>query len=114
VLRQLSWIIGAKARNCRMSKAKKLGLIGTGAGFCLALIMSTFAYYANSHHLGYDLSLLYLCLAPTSIVLIVTERATPSAVAMVVLIFAFSNAVIYGLVFLVVGKVWDVMSRQRR
>ena len=53
-----------------MSKAKKFGLTGAGAGFCLALFMSAFAYYATSHHLAYDLSLLYLCLAPTSIVLI--------------------------------------------
>jgi len=73
--------------------------------------MSQFAYYANSHHLAYDLSLLYICLAPTSIVLIATERATPSAVAMIVLIFAFSNALIYGFVFLVIGKIWDVISR---
>jgi len=94
-----------------MSKAKKLGLIGIGVGFCLALFMSQFAYYANSHHLAYDLSLLYICLAPTSIVLIATERATPSAVAMIVLIFAFSNALIYGFVFLVIGKIWDVISR---
>ena len=94
-----------------MSKAKKLGLIGTGVGFCLALFMSAFAYYANSHHLAYDLSLLYLCLAPTSIVLIATERATPSEVAVIVLIFALSNALIYGFVFLVIGKIWDVISR---
>jgi len=94
-----------------MSKAMKLGLIGLGVGFCLALFMSEFAYYVNSHHLAYDLSLLYLCLAPTSIVLIATERATPSAVAMIVLIFAFSNAIIYGFVFLVIGKIWDVLSR---
>jgi FtsH-binding integral membrane protein len=96
---------------CGMSKAKKFGLIGTGVGFCLALFMSEFAYYANSHHLAYDLSLLYLCLAPTSILLIATERATPSAVATIVLIFALSNGLIYGFVFLVIGKIWDVISR---
>jgi hypothetical protein len=71
--------------------------------------MSAFAYYANSHHLDYDLSLLYIYLAPTSIVLIATERATPSAVSMVVLIFALSNALIYGFVFLVIGKIWDAV-----
>jgi hypothetical protein len=43
-----------------MRKTKKLGLIGAGIGFCLALFMSGFAYYASSHHLAYDLSLLYL------------------------------------------------------
>jgi hypothetical protein len=91
-----------------MSKTKKLGLIGAGVGFCLALFMSEFAYYVNSHHLAYDLSLLYLCLAPTSIVLVVTEWG-PSAVA--VLIFAFSNALIYGFVFVVIGKIWDAISR---
>jgi RsiW-degrading membrane proteinase PrsW (M82 family) len=94
-----------------MRKTKKLGLIGIGVGFCLALFMSAFAYYANSHDLAYDFSPLYIYLAPTSIVLIATERATPSAVAMVVLIFALSNALIYGFVFLVIGKMWDAMSR---
>lgn len=94
-----------------MSKAKKFALIGAGVGFCLALFMSEFAYYANSHHLAYDLSLLYLCLAPTSILLIATERVTPSAVATIVLIFALSNGLIYGIVFLVIGKIWDVISR---
>ena len=87
-----------------MGKAKKLGLIGVGVGFFLALLMSEFAYYANSHHFTYDLSLLYICLAPT---LIATERATPSAQAIFVLIFAFSNALTYGFVFLVIGKIWD-------
>jgi len=94
-----------------MSKAKKFGLTGAGAGFCLALFMSAFAYYATSHHLAYDLSLLYLCLAPTSIVLIAGDRATPSAVAMIVLIFALSNGLIYGFVFLVIGKIWDLVSK---
>jgi len=94
-----------------MSKAKNLGLIGAGAGFFLALFMSAFAFYANSHHLAYDLSLLYLCLAPTSIVLIAGDRATPSAVAMIVLIFALSNGLIYGFVFLVIGKIWDLVSK---
>ena len=69
--------------------------------------MSGFAYYANSHHLAYDLSRLYICLAPTSIVLMATERATPSAQAMIILIFAFSNALIYGFAFLVIGDIWD-------
>ncbi|MGO9445799.1 MAG: hypothetical protein ACLPXB_13620 [Thiobacillaceae bacterium] len=94
-----------------MSKAKKLGLIGTGVGFCLALLMSAFAYYASSHHLAHDFSLLYLCLAPTSIVLIVTEWTRPSAEAMIVLIFALSNALVYGFVFLAIGKIWDLISR---
>ncbi|MGO9865062.1 MAG: hypothetical protein ACLPLR_15750 [Terriglobales bacterium] len=94
-----------------MSKAKRLGLIGTGVGFCLAIFMSEFAYYANSHHITYDLSLLYIYLAPTSIVLIATEHATPSAQAMIVLIFAFSNALIYGFVFLIIGMIWDAISR---
>lgn len=85
--------------------------MGIGVGFCLALFMSAFAYYTNSHHLDYDLSLLYIYLAPTSIVLIATERATPSAVSMVVVIFALSNALIYGFVFLVIGKIWDAVSR---
>ena len=96
-----------------MSKAKKLGLIGTGVAFCLALFMSAFAYYNNSHHLAYP-SLLYLCLAPTSIVLIVTEWATPSAVAIIVLIFALSNAFIYGVVFLEIGKIWDGLNVNTR
>jgi hypothetical protein len=94
-----------------MSKPKKWGLIGAGVRLCLALLMSTFAYYANSHHLAYDLSLLYLCLAPTSYVLVVTEWATPLADAVIVLIFALSNALIYGFVFLVMSNIWDMVSR---
>jgi hypothetical protein len=106
-------IIVQKPGGHGMRRAKKLGLIGAGVGFCLALFMSEFAYYRNSHHRGYDLSLLYLCLAPTSIVLIVTEWSTPLAQAMIVLIFALSNALIYiyGFVFLVIGKIWDAISR---
>jgi hypothetical protein len=95
-----------------MGRAKKLGLIGAGVGFCLALFMSEFAYYVKTHHLTYDLSLLYLCLAPTSYVLVVTERATPLAAVVIILIFALSNALIYGLLFLVIGKIWDVISRK--
>jgi hypothetical protein len=110
--RKIGGIIGAKTEEgCGMSKAKKLGLIGTGVGFSLALLMSAFAYYANSHHLAYDLSLLYLCLAPTSYVLVVTEWATPLADAVTVLIFASSNALIYGFVSFVIGKIWDAISR---
>ena len=96
-----------------MHRAKRLGLIGAGLGFCLALFMSEFAYYVNSHHLGYELSVLYLCLAPTSIVLIVTEGATPLGVAVIVLIFALSNALIYGFVFFVIGKIWDGVSKHQ-
>jgi hypothetical protein len=43
-----------------MSKAKKLGLIGVGVGFFLALAMSEFAFYVNSHHLTSDLSSLLM------------------------------------------------------
>jgi hypothetical protein len=88
-----------------MRKTKKLGLIGAGIGFCLALFMSGFAYYASSHHLAYDLSLLYLCLAPTSYVLVVTEWSTPLADGAIVLIFALSNALVYGFVFFIAGKI---------
>ena len=89
-----------------MSKSKKFGVIGIGVGFCLAFCLSGLAYYVNSHQLAYDLSLLYLCLAPTSIILIATEKATPSAEVMIILIFAISNALIYGLAFFVIGKIW--------
>jgi len=91
----------------------KFGVLGVEVGFCLALLMVAFAYYANSHHLTYDLTLPYLYLAPTSIILMATERATPSAQAIIVLFFALSNALTYGLIFwiigvisLVIGKVW--------
>lgn len=88
-----------------------MGLIGASVGSCLALFMSEFAYYVNSHHLGYDLSLLYLCLAPTSYVLVVVDWATPLADAVIVLIFALSNALLYGFVLFIVGKIWDGISR---
>ena len=97
-----------------MRRAKKLGLIGAGVGFCLALLMSGFAYYIHSHHLAYDLSLLYLCLAPTSYVLVVTEWTKGSGDALIVLIFASSNALIYGFLFFIIGTIWDVISRRKR
>ena len=89
-----------------VSKSKKFGVIGVGVGFCLALLLAEFAYWANSHHFGHDLSLPYICLAPTSIILIATEKATTSAQVMVILVFAFSNALIYGCAFFVIGKIW--------
>jgi hypothetical protein len=104
-------LLEQKRGGCGMSTAKKLGLIGAGAGFCLALLMSAFAYYASSHHLAHDFSILYLCLAPTSYMLIVTEWTTPLAEVMVILIFALSNAFIYGFVFFVIGKIWDVVFK---
>lgn len=94
-----------------MHKTKNLALIGAGIGFCLAFFMSAFAYYASFHHLAYDLSLVYLCLAPTSYLLVVADWKSPVGDAIIVLIFALSNALIYGLVFLVIGKLWNAISK---
>jgi len=93
-----------------MSKAKKFGIFGAGLGFCIALVLSGFSYYSNSHHLGYNLEKIYVILAPTSIMLMATEKATPSAQIMVVLIFAITNALIYALVLFIIGKIWDIKS----
>ena len=93
-----------------MSKAKKIGIFGAGLGFSIALVLSGFAYYSNSHHLGYNLEKLYLILAPTSILLMATEKATPSAQIMVVLIFAVTNALIYAIVLYIIGKILDAIS----
>ncbi len=89
----------------RVSKPKKFGVIGAAAGFCLALLLIASAYY--SPRLFDNLSTLYLCLAPASIIyMLPIVRATVSANVMIVLIIAISNALIYGFVFFVIGQAW--------
>jgi hypothetical protein len=88
-----------------MKQAKHFGMVGAALGFCIALILAALAYYLNSHGIVYHLDTLYLVLAPTSLVLMATEHATPSAQAMVVLIFALSNSVLYGIMFSLIGLI---------
>jgi len=92
-----------------MSGPKKWGLIGAGVGFCAALLVVGFAYYANSHLPGYDLSIPYLILAPASVLApplsAILTMTTPSVQRILVLVFAISNAFFYGVAFLVIGKI---------
>lgn len=84
-------------------------MVGAGLGFCVALALSALAYYLNnSHTVIYNLETIYLLLAPTSLVLMATEHATPSAQVMVVLIFALSNSILYTIVFFMIGLIWAV------
>ena len=89
-----------------MKQAKHFGMIGAGLGFCVALALAALAYYLNSHRILYHLDNLYLLLAPTSVILMATEHATPSAQAMVVLIFALSNSILYAIIFFIIGLIW--------
>ena len=88
-----------------MKQAKHFGMVGAALGFCVALILTALAYYLNSHRIVYHLDTLYLVLAPTSLVLMLTEHATPSAQVMVILIFALSNSVLYAIVFSLIGLI---------
>jgi hypothetical protein len=88
-----------------VSKPKKFGVTGVGVGVCLALLMVAFAYYPPPFF--YNFSTPYLCLAPASIIYeLPLERMTLSAHVMIVLIIAISNALIYGVTFFVIGKIW--------
>jgi hypothetical protein len=75
-------------------------------GFGVALVLTAFAYYVNSHGITYRLETVYLVLAPTSLILMATEHASPWAQAMVVLIFALSNSMLYAIVFFLIGLIW--------
>ena len=90
-----------------MKQAKQFGVVGAALGFCVALVLAALAYYLNSHGIVYHLDTLYLLLTPTSLILMATEHATPSAQAMVVLVFACSNSILYAIVFSVIGIVWN-------
>jgi len=89
-----------------MRQAKHFGVVGAALGFGVALVLTALAYYVNSHGITYRLDTLYLVLAPTSVILMATEHATPSAQAMVVLIFAISNSMLYAIIFSLVGLIW--------
>jgi hypothetical protein len=74
-----------------MKQAKHFGVVGAVLGFFVALVLAALAYYLNSHGIIYHLDKLYLALAPTSLILMATEHATPSAQAMVVLISRYQT-----------------------
>jgi len=89
----------------------KFGLRGALLGFSVALCLAGIAYLLNSYHVPYNLDELYIALAPTSLILMLTENATPSAQALIVLIFGVQNAIIYGLLGLLAGKVCGWISK---
>ena len=89
-----------------MKQGKHFGVVGAALGFCVALVLAALAYYLNSHGSIYNLDTLYLVLAPTSLILMATEHASPSAEAMIVLIFALSNSILYAIVSSLVGLIW--------
>jgi hypothetical protein len=102
--------IGAESgEGCGVSKPSKWGLIGAGVGFCVGLLVVGFAYYANSHFPQRDFSIPIFILAPMSVlappVSAILTMTTPSVQRVLVLIFAVSNALFYGVAFLVIGKI---------
>jgi hypothetical protein len=93
-----------------VKKPKKLGVIGIGVGFCLGLLVGSFAYYFTDFFS--NLSTLCLYLAPASIIyMLPIGRATLSAYVLIALIIAISNAFIYGFVFFMIGQAWVWFSR---
>jgi hypothetical protein len=94
---------------CRMSKPHKWGLIGAGVGFCVALLVVAFAYYANSHLPKQDFSIPLFLLAPTSLLAppmsVILAMTTPTLQRLLVLIFAVSNAFFFGFAFSLIGKI---------
>jgi O-antigen/teichoic acid export membrane protein len=89
-----------------MKQAKKFGVVGAWVGFCMALILAGLAYYLNLRQVHYNLDALYELLAPPSLMLMATETAGPLAQIAIVLIFATSNAALYGIGFFLIGLVW--------
>jgi uncharacterized protein (DUF983 family) len=95
-----------------VNRTKKFVVIGLGVGFCLALIEIAFAY---SYPYWDHFLILCLCLAPASIIYALpVGGATLGAQLMIASIIAISNALIYGLVFFVIGVIWRVFSREVR
>ena len=88
-----------------MKQAKRFSKVGAVMGFCVALALALLAYYLNSNRILYHLDNLYLFLAPTSVILMSTEHATPSAQVMVVLIFTLSNSILYAIIFFIIGLI---------
>ena len=80
-------------------------MIGVGVGVCIAMILVAFAYYRPPFFYGF--STFYLCLAPAcAIYELPLERVTPLAQVTIVLFIAMSNALIYGITFLAIAKIW--------
>jgi heme/copper-type cytochrome/quinol oxidase subunit 4 len=103
----LDFLHSGRTLRLAIKQAKHLAVKGAVLGFCLALALSALVYYVNhSHWIIYNLDTICLLLAPTSLILMATDHATPSAQATIVLIFAFSNSILYAIVFFTIGLIW--------
>jgi hypothetical protein len=87
-------------------RAAKFGLTGACLGFFIALTLVGVAYYLNSHHISYNLDALYQLLVPASMALMATERAAGFAQVAIIFGVALSNAILYAIVFSVLGLIW--------
>lgn len=96
-----------------MSTTTKFGLCATVLGFFVALCLAGLAYVLNFNHITYNLDTLYTILGPTSLILMATEHATAGTQVFIVMVFALQNAIIYGLLGLVVGKMWGSFHNDR-
>lgn len=96
-----------------MSKTSKVGVLGAGFGFCMPIILELVLYFGNPNSIAFQHSLsLFYILAPTSLGLAAAEWRTLSERVFFVLFFAFANALLYGLVGLIVGSIWNVLSKR--
>jgi len=92
-------------------KPTRFGITGVGVGFCLATLLIALGYCFPSFF--YNFPTLYLCLAPASVLYMLPlgSRVSLSVQAVIALIVAISNALIYGFAFFVIGQIWMWFSR---
>ena len=94
-----------------MMRLKKFGAIGAGIGFCVALFLVALTYYLNAKHIVRNLDIFYLTLAPTSLMLMAADRATPLEKMTIILTFAVSNALIYSFLAFFIAGIWNIVSK---
>jgi hypothetical protein len=100
-----------------MSKPLRFALAFATVGFVVAVALDLLAHYTNSLPLSltarYRLDDLYTFLWPTSLGLMATEGLHGFGLWLVVVFLSLENAVLYGLIGLMVGKLVSVATRHR-
>jgi hypothetical protein len=95
----------------RLSTPGRCGAVLAILGFVIAVAILSISWYANTHALRYDLSMLAFALCPPSFGLMAADNAGPIMQVFLALLVAIENAVLYGLIGLALGK---LLSRSAR